>query len=259
MQKRHKDRRQYFDEEVQTTEKYYIPYLEKYLDSFPDTVFEVGCGEGGNLLPFARRGSDVVGLDIEEERIRQAEDFFGQNGQKGLFIACDILSLKGLDRRFRLIMLHDVIEHIMDKKALLLLLKDYLEKDGFVYIGFPAWYMPFGGHQQIARNGFVSHCPFLHLLPYALYSRLLNMLEKDKGIVRELLSVKRTRCTIEMFRKLAEQTGYEIVNEQLYFINPHYEVKFRLRPRKLYGFIGAIPFVRNFFSTSCFYLIRSKK
>ena len=34
-----------------------------------------------------------------------------------------------------------------------------------------------------------------------------------------------------------------------------YETKFNLRPRKLYNFIGKIPSIRNFFTTSCFYIL----
>lgn len=42
------------------------------------------------------------------------------------------------------------------------------------------------------------------------------------------------------------------MNEQLYLFNPHYEVKFGFPPRKLSKGISMIPYVRDFFSTSCF-------
>ena len=29
-----------------------------------------------------------------------------------------------------------------------------------------------------------------------------------------------------MFQRVVKQTDYQIVNEQLYFINPHYKIKF---------------------------------
>ena len=74
--------------------------------------------------------------------------------------------------------------------------------------------------------------------------------------IQELLTIKQTRCTIEMLRKTVKQTGYQIINEQLYFINPHYKIKFGLAPRKLNRIIAHIPFIRNVFSTSCFYLIK---
>ncbi|MDP1745174.1 MAG: SAM-dependent methyltransferase, partial [Bacteroidota bacterium] len=43
-----------------------------------------------------------------------------------------------------------------------------------------------------------------------------------------------------------------------FFINPNYEVKFKLKPRESYGFITKIPVLRNFFTTACYYLISKK-
>lgn len=117
--------------------------------------------------------------------------------------------------------------------------------------------MPFGGHQQIARSKIISHMPFIHLLPRILYKWILELFSEQESTVKELLTIKYTRCTIEMFRRVVKQTDYQIVNEQLYFINPHYKIKFGLTPHKLNKTIACIPFIRNVFSTSCFYLIKT--
>lgn len=76
MQKRHLDRRRYFREEAATTGKYFIPYVSRFVNLDGASVLEVGCGEGGNLLPFARMGCRVVGVDLSERRIVQAKEFF---------------------------------------------------------------------------------------------------------------------------------------------------------------------------------------
>ncbi len=102
----------------------------------------------------------------------------------------------------------------------------------------------------------ISHMPFIHLLPRILYKWILELFSEQESTVKELLTIKYTRCTIEMFRRVVKQTDYQIVNEQLYFINPHYKIKFGLTPHKLNKTIACIPFIRNVFSTSCFYLIR---
>ncbi len=69
MQKRHLDRRAYFKEQARITEKYYIPYIQKYIKNISGKVLEIGCGEGGNLLPFVRLGCEGVGVDIAETLI----------------------------------------------------------------------------------------------------------------------------------------------------------------------------------------------
>ena len=57
MQERHRNRKLYFDEQVQTTERYVIPYIEAVYPLHEGLrVLEIGCGEGGNLKPFLDRG-----------------------------------------------------------------------------------------------------------------------------------------------------------------------------------------------------------
>ena len=53
MQKRHTDPLRYFNEQVYTTQKFVIPFIQqiKTVDSM-SKIFEIGCGEGGNLKPF---------------------------------------------------------------------------------------------------------------------------------------------------------------------------------------------------------------
>lgn len=111
MQKRHTDRESYFDEQSQTSKNYYIPYIKEVIGHIPDKVLEVGCGEGGNLLPFAKAGCRVMGVDIDAMRIEQARTFFTQRHQQGQFISTDIFQLEDKATNFPLILLHDVIEY----------------------------------------------------------------------------------------------------------------------------------------------------
>ena len=256
MQKRHTDRESYFDEQSQTSKNYYIPYIKEVIGHIPDKVLEVGCGEGGNLLPFAEASCRVMGVDIDATRIEQARTFFAQRHQQGQFIATDIFQLKDKATNFPLILLHDVIEHIRDKERFFSGLQEHLSADGAVFVGFPAWQMPFGGHQQIAHSRIVSHFPFLHLLPRTLYRWILRLCGEQEHAITELLDIKSTGCTIELFNRIARQANYQIIDRRLYLINPHYKIKFGLSPRRLNGVIAAIPYIRNFFCTSCFYILK---
>ena len=119
MQERHTNRERYFEEQAHTTRNYYIPYIKKNIGNLPNKVLEVGCGEGGNLLPFAELGCDTIGIDIAVSRIEQAKNFFITKKQKGTFIASDIFLLNDLQKHFPLILIHDVIEHIDNKELFL--------------------------------------------------------------------------------------------------------------------------------------------
>lgn len=260
MQERHTDYERYFCESEESCQKYYLPYLGEHTSlawAASTKVLEVGCGLGGNLAPFARMGCPVSGVDIDSLSIDWANRLFPQKGLDGVFTCCDIHDYQDAGT-YRLIMLHDAIEHIQEKERLMLRLRELLADDGILYIAFPAWCMPFGGHQQVARTKFVSRCPFIHLLPNGVYEWLMRKLGEPDFVIKDLLSVKSTRMPIQAFQKLCSHTGLEIVDRRLYFINPHYEKKFGLKPRKLWSAIACLPYVRDFFSTSCHYLIRKK-
>lgn len=256
MQKRHTDRYRYFREEAATTEKYFIPYLSEFMDVGDISVLEVGCGEGGNLLPFARRGCRVVGVDLSEQRVRQAESFFSRECAAGTFVCDDVMHYRGDGRLFDLIICHDVVEHIPEKGKMLLALKRLLAPGGRLFVAFPAWQMPFGGHQQIARSWVVSHLPFVHLLPELAFSLMLRLFGEDASKINELIGIRRTRCTVEMFEREAAYAGYTVCDRRLWLVNPHYEVKFGLRPIRLCRQLSALPYIRNFMASSCFYVVR---
>jgi len=259
MQERHKNRTIYFKELSITSKNYFIPYIQYWHPVETGTnVLEIGCGDGGNLLPFSEMGCNTIGVDIATSRIKDAQFFFKTAHAKGIFIAQDIFLLNELEQMFDIIICHDVLEHIVNKELFLSNLSKYLKTEGVVFMSFPAWQMPFGGHQQISKNKILSHLPFIHLLPIVIYRLLLKVFEGNNDCINELLSIKQTHVTIESFEKLVNKSTFNIQSRELWLINPHYKIKFGLSPRKLSCIISKIPFLRNFFSTSCFYILNEK-
>lgn len=261
MQLRHKNREMYFHELATTSRKYFMPYIRSFKPINKGLrVMEIGCGDGGNLLPFAQAGCNTLGIDIAEGRINDARIFFQKNNAKGEFIANDIFKLTAPCNSFDLIICHDVIEHIDNKQRLLAILSQLLTEDGIAFLSFPAWQMPFGGHQQICHNRVVSHLPFIHLLPHPLYNILLKTADESKDCIDELMSIRKTRTPIELFEKSIRNTpSLAIANRTLWLINPHYETKFGLCPHLLPKWIATLPHIRNYFTTSCFYILKKKE
>ncbi|MDO5570114.1 MAG: class I SAM-dependent methyltransferase [Bacteroidales bacterium] len=259
MQERHTNREMYFNELAQTSKKYIIPYIEEFKKIDKDSkILEIGCGEGGNLLPFAQKGCDVTGVDISSNRIEQAKHFFSKNNANAGFIASDIFKIEKPSKLYDIIIIHDVIEHISHKKEFLDGCSKFLKNDGIICMGFPAWQMPFGGHQQICKSKVASHIPFIHILPKPLYKSYLKLCGESKERIDELLDIKDCATSIELFESLINESKYSIENRRLYFINPHYEIKFNLKPRLLNPSIGRVPYLRDFFSSSCFYILTKK-
>lgn len=202
MQKRHKDRQCYFNELANTSRSFYIDYVKQFISLSPSThILEIGCGEGGNLLPFAELGCKVTGIDRAASRIHQAETFFTASGYKGEFTTTDFFNFSSASR-YQLILIHDVIEHISNKEEFFRCLSPLLAKRGIIFWGFPSWQMPFGGHQQICHNRFVSSLPFIHLCPGILYRFLLRCFHETPSCIEELSDIKRCRMTIDTLNNL---------------------------------------------------------
>ena len=256
---RYSDRERYFSELAETSERYYLDYLRKFKPFGDGTrVLEVGCGEGGNLLPFAQSGCEVVGVDISRGKIENAIRFFKERGAEGLFRCVDFLDDELQDGMFDIVIAKDIMEHIAPEKKVQFLrrVQLLLRPDGIAFFGFPAWQMPFGGHQQVCMSKFLSHLPWFHLLPAFLYRFILRLFKEDKSRIDELLDIKRCKCPIEKFERVIKTKNFCVLDRLFYFINPHYETKFHLKPRILWRWVGAIPWLRNFFTTTCLYMLK---
>lgn len=262
MQTRHKDRKQYFEEQAGTAREFYIKYVERFHEvSAGGRVLEIGCGEGGNLLPFAERGCKVEGVDLSLTRIRQAEEFFREAGYACRFTCRDFCAtdFRSDADKYDVIFVHDVIEHIPQalKERFLKNVRCSLAADGIAFFGFPAWQMPFGGHQQICRHR-LSKIPWIHLLPAGFYEWLLRRSGESEDNVRELMSIREAATSIERFEGLCHTALLHIADRRLWLVNPHYLRKFGLKPRRVNSLLASIPYVRNFYTTGCFYLVKKK-
>lgn len=257
MQARHLNDDQYFAELADTARRHILPFIAAHKPLRAGMrVLEIGCGVGGNLQAFKERGYTVHGVDLAASKIASARRLLGADTDAEVDLSCqNFLTMPVPAEKYDLVFIHDVIEHIGDKDGFMEHLRAFLAPGGTVYFAFPAWQMPFGGHQQICRSKVMSRWPFVHLLPAPLYRALLKGAGEKPETADELSDIRRCRTSVERFRRLVRRHGFRVVREQLYFINPHYETKFGLRPRRLARWIAALPWIRNFCATTCFYLV----
>jgi 2-polyprenyl-3-methyl-5-hydroxy-6-metoxy-1,4-benzoquinol methylase len=258
MQERHQNREKYFEEQGITTEKHVIPYLSGLLKFTPQTeVLEIGCAEAGNLKPFLDIGCKATGIDMSCSRIELAKKMFASHPKKNnLVLICeDIYKTDLQGKMFDLIIMRDVIEHIPNQERFMNVVKKFMKPGGKFFLGFPPWQNPFGGHQQVCRNKLLSKLPWIHLLPAGIYRFILNAMEKNRKRTEELMEIRKTGISIDRFEKILKKENYTIDKRTLFLINPNYQTKFGLKPRKQARFIGAIPWLRNFLTTAVYYVI----
>lgn len=258
MQERHTNKIQYFEEQGRTTGKYVIPYLSDIVKIDTKTeVLEIGCAEAGNLKPFLDIGCKATGIDISCSRIELANEFYKNHKNRvNLTLICeDIYKCDTNTKKYDIIIMRDVIEHIPNQEKFLSFVKQFLKPEGKFFLAFPPWQNPFGGHQQLCKNKLLSKIPFFHLLPLGAYKFILKSFGESESSIETLIEIKQTGISIERFEKIIKTEKYNIDKKTYYFINPNYETKFGLKPRKQIKLISAIPWLRNFFTTAMYYVI----
>ena len=257
----HKDKPRYFQYQYLTTRDYIIPFLERNTELKPEhKILEIGSAEAGVLKAFAERNHECLGIELSDSRIELAKQFMKEEVDKKQvqFINKDIYDIqpdRDLPYKFDLILLKDVIEHIPDQEKFAGKLREFLNDNGRVFFAFPPWQMPFGGHQQMCTNKFLSKVPYFHLLPMPLYTGILRLFNQQRKLTN-LKEIKSTGISIERFERLIKKNNYTIEGKIHYLFNPIYKFKYKLKPRKQAGIISKLPYLRNFFTTGVYYLVR---
>lgn len=169
-------------------------------------VVEVGCGAGGNLYPFVKKGFKAVGFDLGREYIDFGRDAFGLDLQYGDF------DLEKLPKKADVIIYNHVLEHVLDVTNELQLVHDALEDDGIVYICVPSvkWL-----HNSYAMD-------FLRLLQSAhvwhFTQRSLSNLCKKVGF-SSVSSDERVRMVLKKSQPDSSfESDYKDVMEYLFWI-----------------------------------------
>ena len=257
MQKRHKNKPQYFDEQALTTLNFVVPFLSDLVKFDSETtVLEIGCAEAGNLKPFLDMGCKCTGIDISCGRIELAKEFYNDHpNRQNLTLVCEDIYKVSPDKKYDVIIMRDVIEHIPDQEKFMGFVKSFLKSDGKFFLAFPPWQNPFGGHQQICSNRLLSKLPWFHLFPRGFFRLFLKWTGESEETITALLEIKDTGISIERFERILKREHYKIKNRVFWFINPNYQTKFGLKPRKQTKIITSIPLVRNFFTTAMYYVI----
>ena len=119
------------------TENPLIADTERHLlDGFPiaaDSVLEVGCGEGGNLVNLLSRdagGTIVIGLDLFVRKVA----FARANVARARFVCGDALALPFRDKAFDAVLCRDVLHHLDEREPALRELRRVTKSGGTIWI-----------------------------------------------------------------------------------------------------------------------------
>jgi SAM-dependent methyltransferase len=248
----------YFDYEYRVANEIVIPWLRRYLRFDRTIVGDFGCHQGGVLQAF--REIDGVaggqGFDLNVESIARSP--FANDDAFRIQVG-DILQLDPARHRFSLILIRDVLEHIASYRDALLRAKACLEPGGHIFISYPPYYSPFGGHQQVASN-WTRLAPWLHYLPKPLFFGMMriddNAYMKAADSIGDLESVRATRLTLRGAERAFRDVGLERRAAQYFLFRPEFKVRYGI-PVIPAGPLARVPLLREALVMGVYYLLTS--
>jgi SAM-dependent methyltransferase len=245
--------RKYWQYEYDVCARYIIPLLRGWgIGAEGASVLDVGCGEGGGLCALHDAGGSCAGFDMEESRVRTA---LALRGIRPItFMQGDMYAerVPFSDRRFDLVTLHDVFEHLEQKPAMIARLKKYLAPGGKLLVRFPPYYSAYGGHQQHLRTWY-ARLPFFHILPFSSSRIIPRLSGESPSIVAEIGKIGRLKMGMNNFERIAAKGGLRVDRRQAYLIGPNH-IRYGLRPIPA-GPLAALPLVREIACSGVIYLL----
>jgi len=184
-------------------------WLMPWIGFHPGRVLDLGCGDGGVAVAFWRRGSRVDGHDITEHDWPVESDVDACPDSGLILCQWDIRESDGGGGDYDLIVLRDVLEHTGRKADVLANARQNLASDGRIFVSFPPYWSPYGGHQQSELRGWWRFLPWLHRHP-------------------QLRHIRETGLTMRHFESLARDCGLRVVKKRSFLVRPFVAVRYGL-------------------------------
>jgi SAM-dependent methyltransferase len=243
--------RRYWKYEYDVSARYMVPLLRSWGVAVPGAeLLDVGCGEGGGLCAMHDAGASCSGFDIDRFRI-DAGNVLKEHREIPLTTG-DLYHepLPFAGRRFDIVVLHDVFEHLEEKARMIRLLGSWLRPGGSMLITFPPYFSAFGAHQQLCRFPFLR-LPFVHLLPGVISRILPRVSGEAPEFVAEVQKLARLRMGMRMFERIATDGGLQVVHKRGYLISPNH-IRFGLPPLSA-GVLVRVPLLGEVLCTGVAY------
>ena len=155
----------YYNYEHNKLYKEVFNFINKYLNSKESKILEFGCGTGELLKVFHNNGySNLLGID-ESNAFDKIKREYNINFKYGNIFS----GKKEINDTFDLIILNHMLEHIYDIKEPIKNIKNFLNKEGYLYIEVPDTerYKEF-------YNGSLYYLHYEHILHFSKQS-LINL------------------------------------------------------------------------------------
>jgi SAM-dependent methyltransferase len=124
--------------------------VERVLDDLaPRSILEIGCGQGAAGARMAARSSSYVGVEPDAESAAIAEARIGTRG--GTVLVGDDTAVPE-DATYDVVCAFEVLEHLEDDAAALVLWQRLVRPGGHLVLSVPAWQERFGPSDELVGH-----------------------------------------------------------------------------------------------------------
>jgi ubiquinone/menaquinone biosynthesis C-methylase UbiE len=182
-------------------------HFDNLLKRVPDLLsrrsLDLGSGTGRFLIECGKRGCSAVGLELNPEKVKEAETGAQEEGVNIEIVTGVAENLPFHDEEFDFINVSEVIEHVQIPEKVLKEMNRVLKPGGLAYVSVHNRYGLHDAHFQIY---------FLGWMPRSMGEKYLRLLKKDK----DYQSMPDRQRISEMhyysyphFKRLAEEAGFK--------------------------------------------------
>lgn len=155
-------------------------------------VLELGCAQGGNLIPMATRypGSEFIGVDLSRVQVEEGRAFIERAGLGNIrLLHGDIASLPENPGTFDYIIAHGVYSWVPEfvREAVLAVCRRLLKPQGVAYISFnveAGWKLYRQIREMLLKQDDVSLSPMQRVM--RVKETLAGMQEADERLAKEI-------------------------------------------------------------------------
>ncbi len=154
-------------------------------------LLDFGCGNGANTILFKEDFQQIIGVEVEKDRLKEASDYVNSHGITNIsYKIYDGYNLPFKEKTFDYVISYEVLEHTEDDNQAIKEIKRVLKKNGLFILTVPnkGYLMETHGFNFPFKDIIMWHrVPFLSWLPDSIHSKYARarIYSKDK-ILRKL-------------------------------------------------------------------------
>lgn len=210
----------------------HLENLERTLGNFSEKkILDVGAGKGGFLVECAGRQYDAIGIEVNHDKIRVAQDTAASLGVPLQIIYGVAEDMPFMDDTFDFANASEVTEHVNDPAEMMCEIYRVLKPSGVAYVS---------AHNRFGMYDTHFHVWGLGWMPRRVAEMYLGVLGKHKNYESSVDYQRISEMhyfTFSSFKKLVRNAGFEIVDGREEEINRRYSGAVRLIASGTYKFL----------------------